>query len=65
MKDNEDVESACLTDRPWFVAPLGVQPAQYHDGSGIEEGNCEGIFDAEKVIVELWTDVEGAGECVV
>lgn len=65
MEDDEDVESACLTDCPWFVAPLGIEPAQYHDGSGIEESNCEGVFEAEEFIVDLWTDVEGAGECVV
>ncbi len=65
MKDHKDVESACLTDRPRFVVPLGVQPTQYHDGSGIENRECEGIFEAEKVIIELWIDVEGAGQCGV
>lgn len=62
MEEDEDVESAGLTDRPWFVAPLRVQPAQYHDGSGVEEGDCERIIDAEKVIVELRADVERAGQ---
>ena len=65
VKDHEHVENARLTDGPWFVAPLGVEPAEYRYGSRIENGNCEGVCDIEKAVVEFWTDIEGAGECGV